>query len=132
MALVLTDEGFKNLPCLKPDAKISLVGLHLHKNLHGSPFTVQTKDGHFRLPKVLLPLARRAFLSVEYYDGSGEGAVNDVLRRVAEHRVDLSAFVGSIVDEALAELQSRVVDAAHARSVDRAALVEEAIRALSR
>ena len=135
MALVLSEEGFKSLPCLRPDASVKLIGLHHHRNLSGAPFTIQTADGHFKVPRVLMPLAKRAFQSLEHYDGPDEGAVSEVLRKVAECKVEagdeLAAFIGTIVDEALVELRSRVVEAARAQSGDRAVLVAEAMRVLA-
>lgn len=135
MTLVLTEEGFKNLPCLRPNANVKMIGIHHHRGLSGGPFTIETGEGHFRVPRVLIPLVKRAFQSLEHYDGPEEGAVNEVLRRIAECRVggdgDLAAIVGGIVDEAVAELRSRVVEAARARSDDRAGLVAEAMRAMA-
>ena len=72
---------------------------------------------------------------MEHYDGPDDGAVNEVLRRVADFKIeaeseDLTAFMTGIVDEAMAELRSRVADAAR-QSGCRAALVSEAMRVLA-
>ena len=138
---MFTEEQFKALPCLRTDARIKLVGIHLHRSLAGSPFTIECSGGHFRVPRVLVPLAKKAIEGLPCYDGPDEGAVNELLRRVAECDPraepsdapcdDLAAAISGIVDEAGAELRARVVEAARAQPVDRAALVTEAMRILA-
>lgn len=137
---MFTEEQFKNLPSLRPDAHIKLVGLHQHQALSGCPHSIETSDGHFRVPRVLVPLVKRAMQELGCYDGPDQGPVNEVLRRIADGGraeredlgCDIAAAVHGIVGEAVAELKSRVVEAARLHSGDqRAALVAEAVRALA-
>lgn len=133
--LPLSEEQFKALATLRADAQVRLVGIHQHPALPSCPFTIETADGHFKAPRVLVPLTKRAYDALADYDGPDEGCINELLRRIAEHKAPkgdgLAGAVQDIVDEAVAALKSRVAEAAKG-SCDRAVLVEEAVRAIMR
>ena len=140
-AQMLSEEQYTSLGCLKPDARIRLVGLHRHGALPGCPYTIETSGGHFRVPRVLVSLVKKSIHGLSNYDGPCEGAVNELLRKIAECGPkadppdvacdDLTATIGGIVEEAANELRARVLEAAAAHPDDRAALVAEAMKVLS-
>jgi hypothetical protein len=131
--LPLSEEQFKTLPTLRADAQVRLVGIHQHPALASCPFTIETTDGHFKAPRVLVPLTKRAYDALVDYDGPDEGCINELLRKIAEHEAPkgdgLAGAVQGIVDEAVAALKSRVAEAARG-SCNRAELVDEAMRAM--
>jgi hypothetical protein len=81
---MLTDEQLKALPTLRADSQVKLLGVHCHQSLGSKPITVETSEGHFRIPKVLWPVARRALEAAGDYEGAGEGLLGQVLLEVAD------------------------------------------------
>jgi hypothetical protein len=131
----ISEEQFKTMPSLRADARVRMVAIHQHPKLSGSPLTIETSEGHFKVPRVLLPLAKRAYDALVEYEGPDEGCLNELLRGIADRpnrergRDDLAGAVQGIVDEAVAALKSRVVEAARG-ACDRAGLLDEAMRAM--
>ena len=81
---MLSEDQLKALPCLRADSVVKLLGVHCHQALAGKPFTAETDQGHFRLPRAMWPLARRALEAAGDYEGAGEGLLGQVLLEVAD------------------------------------------------
>lgn len=153
-----SEEEYRQLPGLRAETRVSLVCLHLHKSLPNEPVSVETDEGHFRVPKTLWPLARRALetLTAREFQGSTEGPIGQVLRRVAESGAEsrpseasetpsppekeekpnrgeggLQVLADSLADEAFGRLRELTTAALRRRlEGGRAALVSDAVRAM--
>lgn len=130
----MDDATFQALPSLRPDSHVKLIGIHCQANVTGAPYTIECPQGHFKVPRVLVPLCKRAFEALdEHYEGPDEGPLNIVLRAVADRegpKDDIDAMIDKVLDEALAGLKKRILEAA--KKLDgRAILVAEAVKVLA-
>jgi hypothetical protein len=132
---MLSEEQLKALPCLRADSVVKLLGVHCHQTLAGKPFTAETDQGHFRLPRAMWPLARRALEAAGDYDGPDEGPLLQLLQSVAEAApVEGDGFhhlAEKLADECFSKIKHMTVEAVKKRlESGRAALLSEAVRGL--
>ena len=129
----MLEKEYRALPCLRPEARIKIVAFHKHRDIEGAPLTIQTPEGHFRVPRVLTVLANKAFDALgDGFSGPDEGHVNELLKILASGaRDEVAVLVDALVEEALGVLKERISDAVE-RLDGRGLLLGAVVQALAK
>ena len=142
---MLTEDQLRALPTLRGDSQVKLLSIHCHQSLVSKPLTVETSEGHFKLPKALWSLARRAMEAVGEYEGPDEGPLHQVLLSVGEGAPSnvVPIPVREPVQDGFHQLAERLAEECFSKLKDmtgeavrkrlesgRAALLSEAVRGL--
>lgn len=112
----LTVAEYEALPVAKSDKSVTLQGIRVHTHLPGSPATVVTSTGEFRLPKTLHDVALKAYEGMVRCNGNWAGADTGPLRSVlCDLSVDDAASTASDDGAAIQALTDALAQQAFGR-----------------